>query len=129
MNELKNFLVEEGKLRAYPTKKKMKILSLFYLASKFEKGKKYTEKEINEILKKWHTFEDWAMLRRDLYDHWFSDARRMALFIGWKKNSRQLNRFNYKYKRGTAINLRWFRVIRFVILNYIHPKNERKEKR
>lgn len=71
INELKNFLDEESKLKAYPTKKKLKILALFYLASKFEKGKRYSEKEVNEILKSWHTFEDWAMLRRDLYDNWF----------------------------------------------------------
>ena len=71
LTELKNFLDEDGKLKAYPTKKKGKILSLFYLASKFEKGKLYSEKEVNEILRKWHTFEDWAMLRRNLYDHWF----------------------------------------------------------
>lgn len=71
LTELKNFLDEEGKLKAYPTKKKQKMLSLFYLASKFEKGKRYSEKEVNEILKGWHTFEDWAMLRRDLYDNWF----------------------------------------------------------
>lgn len=71
LNELKNFLDDEGKLKIYPAKNRMKILSLFYLASKFEKDKKYSEKEVNAILKNWHTFEDWAMLRRDLYDKWF----------------------------------------------------------
>ena len=45
--------------------------SEFYLASKFELGKRYSEKEVNEILNNWHTFEDWAMLRRDLFDKWF----------------------------------------------------------
>jgi hypothetical protein len=71
LNQLKNFLDNEGKLKIYPAKQKFKVLSLFYLASKFEKGKVYTQKEVNHILKNWHTFEDWPMLRRDLYDKWF----------------------------------------------------------
>jgi len=71
--ELINFLDNSGKLIRYPAKFKLKIMSLFFLASKFEKNRKYNESEVNEILKKWHTFEDWAMLRRDLYDRNFFD--------------------------------------------------------
>lgn len=69
--ELKNFLDGEGRLKSYPSKFKPKIIALFYLASKFEQGKRYSEKEVNQILERWHTFEDWAMLRRDLYDRRF----------------------------------------------------------
>jgi len=71
LHELRNFIDGDGKLKAYPAKQKLKIMSLFYLASKFEKGKQYSEKEVNQILNDWHTFGDWAMLRRDLYDRWF----------------------------------------------------------
>lgn len=70
-SELKNFLDNEGRLKSYPSKSKPKILSLFYLASKFEHKRRYSEKEVNQILKSWHTFDDWAMLRRDLYDRRF----------------------------------------------------------
>ena len=70
-SELKNFLDKDGRLKSYPVKHRPKTIALFYLASKFEKGRKYTEKEVNQILKDWHTFEDWAMLRRDLFDKWF----------------------------------------------------------
>lgn len=66
--KLKNFLDDDFRLKNYPAKRNMKILSLFYLASKFDRGRFYTEREINQILKNWHTFDDWAMLRRDLYD-------------------------------------------------------------
>ncbi|MEL6306690.1 MAG: DUF2087 domain-containing protein [Chloroflexota bacterium] len=38
-----------------------------YLASKFEVGKKYTEKEVNALLNQWATFEDWALLRCELF--------------------------------------------------------------
>ncbi|HHT53931.1 MAG TPA: DUF2087 domain-containing protein [Clostridiales bacterium] len=69
--ELRNFLDGEGRLKIYPAKQKYKILSLFYLASKFKAGRIYTEKEVNLILNQWHTFGDWAMLRRELYDKGF----------------------------------------------------------
>ena len=68
---LKNFLDEEGRLTAYPSKRKMKLYALIYIAEKIEKGKTYTEKEINAALNKWHTFGDPATLRRELYTHKF----------------------------------------------------------
>ena len=69
--EIRRFLNNEGKLLSYPVKYKKQVFALFYLASKFEPGVRYTEKEVNSILNDWHTFEDWAMLRRDLYDRKF----------------------------------------------------------
>ena len=60
VNEIKSFLDDNGRLISYPAKRKRQIYALFYLASKFETGKRYTEKEVNEILNKWHTFNDWA---------------------------------------------------------------------
>lgn len=75
-DRLKNFLDEEEKLKQYPANKSLKKVSLIYLASKFEDGKKYTEMEVNEVLKKWHTFKDHSTLRRDLYDRRFLDRER-----------------------------------------------------
>ena len=71
--KLKNFLDAQGKLTAFPTKRKMKIVALFYLAEKFEAGKTYREVDINSILLDWHTFADPATLRRELYDYHFLD--------------------------------------------------------
>lgn len=68
MHELRHFLDGDGRLKGYPAKRRPKLLSLYYLAGKFEPGRRYTEKEVNEVLKRWHTFGDWCMLRRDLYD-------------------------------------------------------------
>ncbi len=73
---LKNFLDERGRLTAYPSKRKMKLYALIYLAQKFEAGITYTEKEINEILNCWHTFGDPATLRRELYTHRFLDRNK-----------------------------------------------------
>ena len=70
-DKIKRFLDDEGRLKAYPAKHKQKVFALYYLASKFTYGVHYTEKEINQILKAWHSFDDWVMLRRDLYDFCF----------------------------------------------------------
>mgnify|MGYP003310163871 FL=1 len=73
---LRNFLNGDGKLTAFPAKRKMKIYCLFYLAQKFEAEKDYTEPEINNVLLDWHTFADPATLRRELYDYRFLDRSR-----------------------------------------------------
>ena len=69
--ELRFFLDKEGRLKQYPSRQRQKMAALCYLASKFTPDVKYTEAEVNELLRQWHTFEDWAMLRRELYDKWF----------------------------------------------------------
>lgn len=74
---LKNFLDKDGKLKAFPAKRKMKLYALYYLSGKFEPDRIYTEKEVNELLGCWHTFGDSATLRRELYD---------CRFIGREKN-------------------------------------------
>ncbi len=73
---LRNFLDGDGKLTAFPAKRKMKVCCLFYLAQKFEAEKDYTEQEINNVLLDWHTFADPATLRRELYDYHFLDRSR-----------------------------------------------------
>lgn len=73
---LRSFLNAEGKLTAFPAKRKMKIYALFYLAEKIEEDRDYTERQINDLLLSWHTFADPATLRRELYDYHFLDRSR-----------------------------------------------------
>jgi len=73
---LRNFLDGNGKLTAFPAKRKMKIYCLFYLAQKIAADKDFTEREINDILLDWHSFADPATLRRELYDYGFLDRSR-----------------------------------------------------
>lgn len=68
---IKSFLDGNGKVTLIPSKRKKKLFVLFYLYEKLEKGRVYTEKEINESLNNWHTFGDPATLRRDLCDYKF----------------------------------------------------------
>jgi len=68
--ELRGYLDAQGRLKRYPTRRKKVVqsLALAYLASKFEAGRSYSEAEVNELLRRWHTFEDWALLRRELFE-------------------------------------------------------------
>lgn len=59
--------VQDGRLKAIPSyRKKLEIL-LRWLAGQFEYGRTYTEKEVNELLGRYH--EDTATLRRELVGH------------------------------------------------------------
>ena len=50
----------------WPKKPSDKETIIKYLATKFESNKKYTEKEINEIIDRHHLFNDIPLLRREL---------------------------------------------------------------
>jgi len=68
---VERFLNSEGQLEAWPSKHADKQLTLEYLVTKFSKSQTYTEQEVNDILKAWHTFSDWPLLRRSLVDSGF----------------------------------------------------------
>lgn len=65
---LKRYFDAEGRVTRWPTRRNRSDRGpiLAYFTSKFEAGKIYTEREVNEILKAHHTFEDWALLRREM---------------------------------------------------------------
>lgn len=65
---IQRFLNDEGQVFVWPKKHVDKQLVLKYIVEKFETGKPYTENEVNEIIKRWHTFQDWPLLRRGLID-------------------------------------------------------------
>jgi hypothetical protein len=73
MKQLQRLLNEDTQVVRWPSKPAEKTLVIEYLATKFEKGKTYTEMEVNGLLKQWHTFSDWAMLRRELFNRGFLD--------------------------------------------------------
>ena len=68
MDRLHRFLDAEDKVVQWPAKHADKQLVLAYLAEKFAFGRVYHEREINDILNQWHTFQDWPLLRRSLVD-------------------------------------------------------------
>lgn len=84
---LKNFLDAENRLTAVPAKRKMKLYAFYYLSTKFEEDKLYTEKEVNELLNAWSCFCDPATLRRELYDFGFLDRKKDGCAY-WLKEDR-----------------------------------------
>jgi hypothetical protein len=62
---LRDFM-EGDRLKAIPRQWKKREVILRYLAEQFETDRRYTEKEVNEILGRTH--EDYASLRRYLVD-------------------------------------------------------------
>jgi hypothetical protein len=69
--ELKSYLDEENRLKEWPSKRnkdKSQQLALEYIASKFYENVKYSEKEVNALLNQYHTFNDPALLRREMVE-------------------------------------------------------------
>jgi hypothetical protein len=61
----------DGPMSSFPKKEKRKLALLKHIIGRFETGKKYKEKEINEILK--GVFSDYATIRRYLIEYGFLD--------------------------------------------------------
>ena len=65
---LRRFLDAAGRVTMWPAKRQSQDLLLSYLISKFEHGREYAEREVNQLLNQWHSYQDPATLRRALYD-------------------------------------------------------------
>jgi len=61
---IKDYVRKDGSLKTIPAQRKKLEAILRYVVKAFEVGKKYTEKQVNEILSHYH--EDTASLRREL---------------------------------------------------------------
>lgn len=58
------YLLPDGHLKAIPSQRKKREVVLRYILQAFTPGVQYTERQVNEILAKYH--EDTALLRREL---------------------------------------------------------------
>jgi len=61
---LEDYLLPGGRLKTIPAQRKKLEVVLRYIAQSFETGTRYSEKQVNEILSRYH--EDTATLRREL---------------------------------------------------------------
>lgn len=66
---LEKYIGNNGIINVWPIEKEGKIEVLKYLSTKFEHGKEYTEKEVNYIIGRWHSFGNYFLLRRNLVEH------------------------------------------------------------
>ena len=62
------------KLKVFPSKEKRKIVVLTQIARQFEAGKRYTEKEVNQIIQE--IYADYVTIRRFLVDYGFLERTR-----------------------------------------------------
>lgn len=67
--KLKRYYDSEERLTQYPSKKPMRVLALARIAEKFELGRKYTEKEVNEIIRASIAFGDVELVRREMFQY------------------------------------------------------------
>lgn len=71
--ELAPFMDTRGRFTSWPVKQRLQRMAIAELAQRFELWRHYSEREVNDILLDWHTFGDWARLRRQLYDWGYFD--------------------------------------------------------
>jgi hypothetical protein len=63
---VRNFVTDDGRIRALPAREGKRRVVLEWVASRFEPGRRYTEKEVNGLLL--GIYDDPASLRRHLVD-------------------------------------------------------------
>lgn len=69
--KLDNYYDTDRKLIQYPSKRPMRVLALIKIAELIDANRKYTEKEINEIIRSCIAFEDIELIRREMYQYKF----------------------------------------------------------
>lgn len=69
MSTIVERFMKDNKIQSIPRKEKDKIALLEHLCKYFEKGKRYSEREVNLLLKQY--YDDFAILRRYLVDYAF----------------------------------------------------------
>ena len=87
--KLKHYYNDEGRLTQYPPKRPMRLIALSKIAERFEPGKQYKEKEVNEVIKAAIAFNDVELIRRELFEYKFLGQQRDGsaywLEEGWRE--------------------------------------------
>lgn len=69
IKKLEHYYDTDGKLLQYPSKKPMRIIALIKIAEKIDISRKYTEKEMNEIIRSSIAFGDIELIRREMFQY------------------------------------------------------------
>jgi hypothetical protein len=78
---------DEGRLVRWPNKFSVQRLAMWALWMQFDAKRRYREREVNEILKAWHTYGDHVTLRRELVNMGLL-ARKSDCSEYWKEPQR-----------------------------------------
>jgi hypothetical protein len=79
VSTLDNFLDEHNRLAQWPSKRSVQLEAIRHIANQFLEGSKYSEAELNEEIKRLHTFGDWAIIRREMCDLGYFDRDRNGI--------------------------------------------------
>ncbi len=71
--ELVTWLDAQGRLVQWPSKYKAQRVAAAYFVAKFERGRRYSESEVNEVFDRWTLFRDAAILRRTMVEEHLLD--------------------------------------------------------
>lgn len=74
--KINRYYDSENKLAQYPSKRPMRIIALARIAGQFSGERKYTEKEVNEIIRASISFSDVELVRRELFQYKFLNRLR-----------------------------------------------------
>lgn len=67
--KLRRYYDSDNRLTQYPSKKPMRILALIQIALKINPERKYTEKEVNQIIRDSIAFSDIELIRREMFQY------------------------------------------------------------
>jgi hypothetical protein len=74
--DLRRFMDRRGRFTQFPTRARDQLAVLEFIAEHFELGRQYTEREVNEVISRHLAYDDFATLRRELYDRMFLGRER-----------------------------------------------------
>lgn len=69
--KLNHSIDSDGRFLRYPSKMPLRMLVLTRITAQIDASRKYTEREINEIIESRIAFHDVALIRRELCDYGF----------------------------------------------------------
>lgn len=86
--KLDNYYDSDERLIQYPSKRPMRIIVLIKITEQIDANRKYTEKEINEIIRLHIAFDDIELIRREMYQYRFlgrlKDGSEYWVENGWR---------------------------------------------
>lgn len=92
-DKMKRYYDADDKLTQYPSKRPMRILALMKIAQKFALSVKYTEKEVNEMIKESISFTDIELIRREMFQYQFigrlRDGSEYWAEEGWRERYKE----------------------------------------
>lgn len=66
--QARRYFDAEGRMTTWPSKTSLQHLCLWGLWARLPKGQSMTEREVSQLLNRWHLFGDAAILRRTLWE-------------------------------------------------------------